>query len=78
MLNVNYTLCVKLYRVCKITHTKFLSLGNFTLTPLVTLATHMSCVTHMWDACGIFISYDVGCMWDLKESKNNQIQDSLL
>ena len=32
---------------------------------------------NMWDVCGTFISYDVGCMWDFKESKNIQIKDSL-
>ena len=33
---------------------------------------------NMWDVCGTFISYDVGCMWDFKESENIQIKDSLL
>ena len=28
---------------------------------------------YIWDASGIFISNDVGCMWDLKESENIQI-----
>ena len=28
---------------------------------------------YVWDTCGIFIWYDVGCMWDLKESENIQI-----
>ena len=28
---------------------------------------------YMWGACGIFNSYGVGCMWDLKESENIQI-----
>ena len=28
---------------------------------------------YMWDTCGIFIWYDVGCMWDLNESENLQI-----
>ena len=33
---------------------------------------------YMWDTCGIFICYDVGCTWDLKESENISMQDSLL
>ena len=26
----------------------------------------------MWDACGMYISHDVGCMWDFYESENFQ------
>ena len=27
----------------------------------------------MWDACGVFISHDVGCMWDSKKVKTFNI-----
>ena len=63
---------------CKVLASIFLDWLNIA-NPKLNLDWHRICAVlencqyywwvYIWDTCGIFICYDVGCMWDLKESE---------